>query len=198
VRATLKGSLLVSSVLLLVGCAGTNFVRPDPDTFTLGRTTYAQVVQKMGEPRNVGSGLKNGKQVKTITYAFASVTGQPAEAGVHPARALGYFFYHDTLVGQEFISSYMSDSSNFDETKVEQIKKGRSTRADVIALMGKPTATFIAPVVKETSGEAYGYTYQTLRGNAFTGFKHYLKVLRISFDDKGVVSHVDYESTGSA
>jgi hypothetical protein len=194
-RAFLATLVPAALALALAGCVGTDFVRPDPNVFTLGRTSYAQVVQKMGEPHNKGSGLKNGKPVKTITYAFASVTGEPSEDGVHPARALGYYFYNDTLVGEEFISSYKSDSSNFDDTKVAEIKKGQSTRADVIALMGKPTASFIAPMVKETSGEAYGYTYQTLRGNAFTGFKRQLKMLRVSFDAKGLVSDVDYASS---
>ncbi len=196
-RATPRATFLASLALVLAGCVGQDFVRPASDTFTLGKTTYAQVVQKMGEPRQSGSGLKNGKQVKSITYVFASVSGQPAEEGVHPARALGYFFYDDTLVGEEFISSYMSDSSNFDDTKVDRIKKGHTTRAEVVGLLGKPTASFISPMVKETSGEAYGYTYQALRGNAFTGFKRFLKVLRISFDAKGVVSDVDYSTSGT-
>lgn len=196
-RATFEAFLLGSLLLLLAACAGTNFVRPDTGTFALGRTTYAQVVQKMGEPRNVDNGLKNGKPIKTITYVYASVTGEAAEPGVHPARALGYSFYNDTLVGQEFISSYKSDSSNFDDSKVELIKKGSSTRSDVVTLMGQPTASFIAPMVKQTQGEAYGYTYQALRGNAFTGFTRYLKILRVSFDAKGVVSDIDYTSSGS-
>ena len=139
--------------------------------------------------------LKNGKTVKGITYAYASKGGEPLEADVIPARALSYYFYNDTLVGQEFISSFKSDNSNFDDKRVESIKKGQTTRAEVIKLLGEPTATFIPPMVKETSGEAIGYAYQATRGGLFSGLKSFVKVLRISFDEKGLVSDIDYTSS---
>ena len=105
------------------------------------------------------------------------------EADVIPARALTYYFYNDTLVGEEFISSVKSDNSNFDDKQVEGIKKGQTTRAEVTKLLGEPTATFIPPMVKETSGEAIGYTYQG-RGGLFSGIKNFVKVLRFSLMTK--------------
>jgi hypothetical protein len=76
-------------------------------------------------------------------------------------------------------------------------KGGRHSqeRADAIKLLGEPTATFIPPMVKETSGEAIGYTYQAVRGGLFSGIKNSVKILRISFDDKGFVSDIDYTSS---
>jgi hypothetical protein len=151
----------------------------------------------MGEPRRSGEVLKNGKTVKTATYVYATTGGEPLEDGVIPARALSYYFHNDVLVGQEFVSSFKSDNSNFDETKVSGIIKGKTTRADVVQLMGKPTATFVFPMVSQTSGEALGYTYQTTRGGAFSGFKFYMKALRVTFDDSGLVLDVDYSSSGN-
>src|SRR5215470_1364224 len=191
----LKAVWLSSLLFALVGCGGKDFVRPGPDEFKVGQTTYTQVIQRLGEPRRTSDAVKNGKNVKTATYAYASKGGEPLEADVIPARAVSYFFYDDVLVGQEFISSFKSDNSNFDEKRVESIKKGQTTRAEVIRLMGEPTATFIPPMVKETSGEAIGYTYQAVRGGLFTGLKSSVKVLRVSFDDKGVVSDVEYSSS---
>jgi hypothetical protein len=50
-------------------------------------------------------------------------------------------------------------------------------------------------MIKETSGEAIGYTYQAVRGGLFSGIKSFIKVLRISFDDKGLVSDIEYTSS---
>ena len=74
-----------------------------------------------------GDALTNGKSVKSITYVYASAGSEPAPRGVDSARGLTYYFYDDRLVGQEFISSFRSDSSNFDETKVESLRKGETT-----------------------------------------------------------------------
>ena len=131
-RAGFAGLLFV-----LAGCAGKDFVRPASDTFQLGRTSHSQVVQKMGEPSRSGDLLTNDKSVKSISYVYASTMGQPLEGGVVPARGLTYYFYDDTLVGQEFISSFKSDNTNFDNTKVESVKKGKTTTCGSNSNAGK-------------------------------------------------------------
>lgn len=195
--SVIKAGFTVIIVSLLAGCAGKDFVRPSSETFKLGQTSYTQVVQQMGEPRKIGDVLKNEKNVKTATYVYAATGGEPLEEGVIPARALSYYFNNDLLVGQEFLSSFKSDNSNFDESKISAISKGKTTREEVIQLLGKPTATFVYPMIKQTSGEALGYTYNTTRGGAFSGFKFFTKALRIAFDEKGVVADIDYSSSGN-
>lgn len=192
-----RAALLVSILSLLAGCAGRDFVRPSSDAFKLGQTTYSQVVQQMGEPRRTGEALTNGQNVKSMVYSYATVGGEPLEEGVTAARAMAYYFHNDKSVGQEFISSFKSDNSNFDETKIAAIDKGKTTRAEVVQLMGPPSASLIPPMVKETSGEAIGYVYATTRGGAFSGFKIFRKVLKIAFDEGGRVSDIDYSSSGS-
>lgn len=193
----LERCVVVVSLVVLAGCAGKDFVRPAPDALRLGESTYSQVVRQLGEPRKTGEVLTNGKTVKSITYVYASAGGEPSEEGVIPARGLTYYFYDDRLVGQEFISSFRADGTNFDEAKVERIRKGQTTRADVMQALGAPTAAFIPPMVKATAGEAIGYTYTATRGGLFSGFKVQLKSLRVSFDEGGVVSDVDYKAAGS-
>jgi hypothetical protein len=195
--SVVRTSIFLALISLLAGCAGKDFVRPASETVKLGQTTYAQVIQQMGEPRKTGEVLKNEKNVKSATYVYASTGGEPLEEGVIPARALAYYFHNDILVGQEFLSSFKSDNSNFDESKLPELSKGKTTRAEVVQLLGRPTATFIYPMVKQTSGEAFGYTYNTTRGGPFSGFKIFTKVLRISFDEKGTISDVDYTASGN-
>ena len=196
-NAALAKYLSITLLLALTSCAGKDFVRPSTDTFQLGKTTYSQVVQQMGEPRNTGVVEKNGKQIKSISYVYATVGGEALESGVTPARVQAYFFHKNILVGQEFISSFKSDSSNFDETKTNLIKKGKTTRSEVITIFGKPTATFIAPVVKESFDEAIGYAYTAVRGGPFSGMKAFTKILRISFDENNIVTDIEFISSGT-
>jgi len=195
--AGLAGPLAV--LLVLVACAGggRDFIRPEAGSFKLGQTSYEQVVGKMGEPKSVSDAMRNGKPIKSIVYSYANANGQPLEEGVTPYRGMTYFFYNDRLVGEQFISSFKSDNSNFDDSLIDRIKKGQTTRAEVIQLFGPPSASFIAPMVKETSGDAIGYSYQAIRGGILAGLKMHLKALRISFDDKGVVVDVDYTTQGA-
>jgi hypothetical protein len=189
--------VLAAAFLLLGGCAGKNFVKPDSAEFKLGETTYSQVVNKLGEPRSTGELVKNGETIKTISYAYATTGGEPLQAGVIPARAMGYYFNRDVLVGKEFISSFKSDHSNFDEKKVPAIEKGKTTRSEVVRILGRPYDAFVKPMVKETSGEAIGYSYSATSGSAFTGLKFSRKVLRVAFDKDDKVLEVDYVTSGS-
>jgi hypothetical protein len=186
---------LVLVVILLAGCAGKDFVRPTSETFRLNETTYAQVVQQMGEPKKSGEVEKNGKYVRSISYSYASTGGASAEKGVIPARALLYFFHNGVLVGQSFQSSFKSDNTNFDETKIDRIIKGKTTRSEVIKLLGRPSSSMVAPMVEETRGEAAGYSYSTVSGGVFSGFVLSTKQLAISFDENDVASDVEYTTS---
>jgi hypothetical protein len=190
-------TIVLAAALLLGGCAGKNFIKPDAAEFKLGETTYSQVVNKMGEPRSKGEEVKNGESIKTVTYAYAASGVEPFQAGVIPARAMRYYFNRDVLVGKEFVSSFKSDHSNFDEKKVPAIEKGKTTRPEVIRMLGRPSSSFIKPMVKETSSEAIGYSYSAASGGAFTGLKVSRKAVRIAFDKDDKVLEVDYSSSGS-
>jgi hypothetical protein len=194
---SIKTVLCIMLITIIAGCAGRNFVRPTDDTFKLGQTSYSQVVGSQGEPRRVGTLLKNDKNIKTITYAYAATGGEPSEDGVIPARAMAYYFENDILVGKEFVSSFKSDSSNFDDTRISAIVKGKTTRENVNQLLGRPSGSYIYPMVKATNGEALGYSYVTTRGGAFGGFKVFRKSLRVSFDQNNLVSDVEFSSSGN-
>ena len=194
---SLKLLTSISILIVLSGCAGKDFVRPTQEAFKLGKTTYSQVVQQLGEPRREGTLLKNDKNLKSITYAYAATGGEPLEEGVIPARAMSYYFLDDALVGQEFVSSFKSDNSNFDDTKVAAIVKGKTTRSEIVQLIGRPSGSYIPPMVKATAGEAIGYTYVTTKGGAFSGFKVFRKSLLISFNEHDQVSETEFSSSSS-
>jgi hypothetical protein len=190
-------SAFVLCIVMLAGCAGTDFVRPSTSDFKMRQTTRAQVVLQLGEPRREGEVLKNEKNVKSITYAYATTGGEPLEEGVIAARAMNYYFLDGLLVGQEFVSSFKSDNSNFDDSRIASIVKGKTTRSEVNQLLGRPSGSYVPPMVKATSGEAVGYTYTTVRGGVLTGFKLFRKALLISFDAQDQVSDVEYSSSSN-
>ncbi len=188
--------VLLAILAALVGCASPmrDFARPAADTHKLGATTYAQVVQQMGEPdRSRDFFVAEGVKIRSISYGYGAAAGEPLEEGVIPVRAQTYFFHGDTLVGQQYVSTFKSDHTNFDETKRSALLEGRTARAEVIALLGRPAATFIPPLVKDTSGEALEYSYRTTRKHPFGGgLKFWRKALRITFDEDDRVKRVQY------
>lgn len=191
-RSTIK-CLIASGVLsVLVGCAGTDFVRPDAEGLKNGQTTYAQAQAKMGAPWREGSVVKNDKTIKTAAYAYASVGGKPRNEGVTAARALTLYFHEDVLVGHEFISSWAEDHTDFNQSRIKDIVKGKTDRAQVIQLLGKPGGYYVYPMTKDTRGEAAVYAYLETRG-----FSHSSKLLLVSFDASGLVADVEFTSHGS-
>lgn len=190
--STLRCLFAVSAISALFGCAGTDFVRPDSQDLKNGQTTYAQVVARMGEPRREGSVIKNDQTLKTASYGYASFGGKPRREGVTPARSIGFYFYNDTLVGHEFISSWDEDHTDFDDGKIKNIIKGKTTRAEVVRLLGKPSGYYIFPLIKASTAEAAVYAYVEVRG-----FTPYTKLLVVTFDAAGIVTDVEFTSSGS-
>lgn len=186
----------LAAVTLLTGCAGTNFVRPEAGSLVLGQSKRADVVQRLGAPFQTGELTKNDKQLKIAKYAYAQGAGGDAlYPGVVPARSLAYAFFDDTLVSEEFVSSFKADATDFDGTKVQQIVKGKSKKGDVVALLGKPTGEAIHPVVKNSGERALLYSYIQAKGSGFN-LKFHSKVLLVSYDSSGVVTEVEYTTSG--
>jgi hypothetical protein len=142
---------------LLAACAGRNFVKPDPDSLKNGQTTYAEIIDRFGPPLRESTTQKNEKTIKTISYAYASFGMKAHTATTTAVRAVGFHFYNEVLVGYEFLSAVEEDNSDFDETLVPQITRGKTTRAEVIRLMGRPVGRQIAPLVKDDAREALLY-----------------------------------------
>lgn len=192
-----KTRFLVALILAVVlsGCAGTNFKRPDPQALVVGKSTLSDVTRVMGSPLELGELLKNGEKIKLARYAYAEGAGTGRYPGVVPARTMFFFTFNDLLVGQEFVSSFPNDATEFDETKVSAIIKGRSTRADVLALLGRPNGEARYPLIKNRSENGIIYSYSHAKGSVFD-MKFYNKNLTVSFDSNDVATDVEYVSTG--
>ena len=189
-------AILAFAVLaMLAGCAGTNFRRPEPQELALGKSTAADVQRVMGPPRETVDSLRNEEPLKVMRYTYAQGAGQGRYPGVVPARSMVFTLHHGLLVAQEFVSSFQSDATEFDQSQAGAIVKGRTTRTEVINLLGRPNGEAIYPVIRSRNDRALVYSYSHARGTAFS-MKFYSKVLVVSFDGDGVVTDLQFSSTG--
>src|SRR5262245_18828924 len=191
----LTAALALAVALVAAGCAGTNVAKQTDDGFVLGQTTREDILQRLGTPYREGTATKNGNQLKTLSYAFGTTTGKPVRDGVIPTRGQGFYFLDDKLAGYDFNSSWKEDQSNFDGAKVPAIKKGTSTRDDVVRLVGPPRGKYAYPLIADQNRQADVYLYAETRGGPINA-KFYQKHLVVTYDERGLVSNVDYQELG--
>lgn len=194
-QRALETTMTLLFAFALIGCAGTDFKRPAPSSLQVGKSTSADVTRVMGPPTQTGEQVRNGEKLTVARYAYAEGAGSGKYPGVVPARAQVFLLHNGTLVGEEFVSSFPNDATDFDDAKVQIIEKGKSTRSDVMALLGPPTGAAIYPVIKSKGETAIVYSYAHAKGSVFD-MKFYSKSLIVAFDDKGVVTDVEYVSSG--
>ncbi len=191
IRTFVAAALLAA----LTGCAsGPVFVKPEPEKLVLGKSTKDDVLRsQQAKPISQQEITLNGEKVLAINYA----TGEsPKFWGMLIERRFGsYTLFNDVLVGQEFNSTYDGESTDFDTTKIPQIVKGKTTRSEVIALLGKPSGTVIYPVIadKKGSGLVYGYTWARFAG-MLTMSKTNLVV--VTLDENNIVTNVSFKYNG--
>jgi outer membrane protein assembly factor BamE (lipoprotein component of BamABCDE complex) len=191
------GMICLGAVLIgaLSGCAGGNFVRPDAAALQNGKTTISEARATYGSPFREAEVTVNDKTIKELSYAYSSLGSPPLEAGVIPARALTLGFWKDRMVSNVFTSSFKDDASIFDESKRAAIVKGKTTREEVVKLLGKPSGYAIYPFTKEKDQQALIYLYQATRGSAFN-LKVSKRQLTVIVDQNGIVADTSYFSSG--
>lgn len=191
----LRWLIAVVAALTLAACAGTPFKRPDAGTVVPGRTTGAEVQALMGAPLQTGEVLKNGETLRVLRYAYAEAGGTGRYPGVTPGRAQVFTLWRDQVVGQEFVSSFQGDATDFDDSRVSTIVKGRTTRREVEALLGKPNGEAIYPVISRRGETGMLYSYSHVTG-APLRLRAYQKVLLVAVDAAGLVTEVEFTSSG--
>src|SRR2546429_640829 len=150
-------ALVACLALLLATCASRDIVRPESDSLRLGVTTYDEVLQQVGKPRRTGTEIRNGETVKTASYAYSAAI--PFSPGGRAVRAETFYFTNGVLVGYDFLSSFSDDRTDFDQTKVRQIERGKTTRENVITLLGKPGGAYVYPMIPRKDESAMVYLF---------------------------------------
>lgn len=191
----IRSVLIALSLVVLSGCASQSLVRPAQDALTLGKSKSVDVISVVGMPPTVKKDdvPVNGEKITVMTYR--EFRGAKFWGMIAPQRTLTYSFHNDVLVGEEANSSFDEDSTEWNTGKVGQIVKGKSTKGDVLAVMGKPSGEFIYPLNKDKSGKSIVYAYTvTHHAGVFSPTSNYILV--VSLDDKDVVTGVSYRKDG--
>jgi len=182
--------LALGFTALALGCASVDLSDGSVEGFRNGVTTVAQVTQRLGYPRKeLPDIVMNGRQVQTRVYTYASPLEKPAREGDTAVRVRRFYFHGGVLVGHDYVSTFASDGGNFDLSRVKELVRGRTTRAEALELVGKPSGYLIYPVIRQTSGETAVYSYTEASGP-----RRELRLIRkkvyVYFNAAGLVAEV--------
>lgn len=189
--------LTIAFSIIVSGCAGKEFAKLEKNRLVFGSDTKESIIQKMGRPKSEGSLSKNGKLFETTGYIYGNQWGDAAYEDVLPQRYQSFIFFENKLVGHEFSSSWATDPTDFNHFKVSKIEEGVTTIQEVFALFGKTGGEYIYPLVEEESKRAKVYLYSQIKITGFMSSSAYFKKLVIIYDDKGIVTDVDYSASGT-
>ncbi len=182
------------AVLAVTACAseyGRDFVRPPNESLILGKTTYKGIILKLAHPYQVFTHTVKGQPVKVVGYLYeAPRTALVGSAA--PKRDMSFSFVDDILVGYGFSSSFRVDQTDFDESKVKEIKKGKTTRETVIELLGTPTGLFMYPLADDPGHKTLAYIYsKATAAQQYGKLKIHYKSIFVTIDSDDTVTDVE-------
>jgi hypothetical protein len=196
----------IVALLLMSGCAtqfGTNFDRAKVTAYQPGVTTMDQAMAEVGKPRRertftvkkdlAKKELASPVVVREVTLYYEDRQAAGVQPDVQPSRSGWLQFSNNKVLAYVTRSSFKADSTDFDETQVKQLVKGKSTEADVEKLFGPPSGAGIYPVAKDPDGSALNYEIFTFDRKTR---KSTLKRLTVFLNASRVVTDYDlYIST---
>lgn len=106
-------------------------------------------------------------------------------------------FLDDILVGYHYASTRSVDKTDFDDAKAYQLKKGQTTRSQVIELLGKPSGMYIYPMINSKTDIALVYFYVGVKVGMNQRVKATVKRLVVSFDAQDLVTEAEFGPGGA-
>ena len=196
----LKASVLIGSLFLLTACSGlSDFVRPGESQIVVGESSRADIVtQLQREPDATGKKLVNNTMLDQLEYTYlvndSAESDTPDEAGFVAVKGQMYYLNDNVLVGSDYYSTFANDSTKFDVSKVTSIVEGKSTKSDVIKLLGRPSIVMIDPMISKEAVGAIGYNYRSMNLGTPGNLKTEAYRLVVEYDNNNIVTKVTFES----
>jgi hypothetical protein len=198
---------VMMAALALAACTGHNFPKPAPESLILGSTTQDEVVAKYGPPYRQSTALAAGSTVAntnapqtpfeyamvpgtyaSLTYYYADRSAQVMFGGSPTERSIVFNFWNGKLYAYNFISSFAADSTNFDENNAAKLEQGKTTKSEVIEILGRPTGEAVYPSVQQ--GERrFIYLYIATEGR-----RRIAKRLELLFDQNDKLRDLRFAS----
>lgn len=182
--------------MLLSSCVGfgTKFDTPSDEILALGKLTPTDALKQFGQP--YGKTTKATKEGNYLTYSYYFAVNN---FGTLSSRLLLLEFKENSLNGYYWWSSFKQDKTivNQDNFGKLQAGIGKLTKADVLALAGKPNAkahcpTLIAEFKEDCdkNTEVWGWYMQEQVAVGVAKTPKSLE-LTVAFDADGKVSSVE-------
>jgi len=189
--------LVLSMCLLISSCLSSQTVtRPLDNSLVLRQTTIQEILKRHGNPSQYSESIRNFEPIATYLYAETSRTAKPLHEHVQSIKTLAMNFHKDILVSYNFLANHANDHTDFDESKVELMQKGKHTKADVRNLLGTPAGKGVWPIIADENALMWVYRYAHASYKNGNPPQIYDKELAITFNEKGIVSDLKYTVKG--
>jgi len=190
---------------------GQDFRRPDEGNMLFGETTPQEVTGAYGNPRRQKSwgrtddvlaselsspqpfGAARGTgTMRELYYYHQNRMADATASGVEASKSVYFWFFNDRLVGYLAHSSFLDDSTLFDEAKARAIVPWKSLRDDVFRSLGPPSGIRVYPLVAREGQEVLTYfAFEFDRGSNETRVKR----LHVLVNALGVVENTRFDSS---
>jgi hypothetical protein len=190
--------LCLASIALVSGCVsvGHTFSYATASNLELGQLTLSDCRSVFGEkPSAVSQQINADGKYDIVRYTYAH-----ANMGSARARTLILEFKDGKLNAYVYISSFAGELISVPVDKINQLKKGESTKADVLNLLGKPNGKALCPSTLDDfksrcAGNSEIWTWQSIGslstfGAAYGGERPTVTTLFVTFDKTGVVNEI--------
>jgi len=186
--------LFLISIVLFSGCAGNRFARLSEPQVTLNASASKDIVSMLGKPTQEGTVIQYGKRFNVLSYSFARSSFSTFAGRPIASRTQMFYFHDDRLVGHVYTST-TRDSTKFKEENIEKIKEGETKIEEAVALLGPPSGEYVYPFM-EKEGERAKVYYYFAASTRLVKTKIYNQLLKISYNEAGLVTKVEYLETG--
>ena len=143
-------------------------------------------------PYEVTNGIHYGQSTRTLVYVYSDPGRESKSPGAAPVKGQAFIFHSDRLVSYQYVANLRDNHTDFDERKIKQIERGKTTVAQIRQLLGTPSGLAIYPVIKQTDGHGLTYQYAEMHG-----FTQSTKKARVIIDASGLVVDVEYTTQGN-
>ena len=208
---SLLGALALVPALSACIPVGQDFRRPDEDHMRFNETTPAEVIggyggplrqkswgrtddvlaSELSSPQPFGAARASGT-MREIYYYHQNRMAEGTATGVEASKSVYFWFFNDRLVGYLAHSSFLQDSTLFDEAGARAIVPWKSLRDDVLRSLGPPSGIRVYPLVAHEGQEVLTYfAFEFDRRSNETRVKR----LHILVNALGVVENTRFDSS---
>ena len=179
---------------LSAGCANMKLTSGNTRRLQLGQTTEAQARGVFGKPQKVEERSDAGGASKLIRWLFNSGARSNIGYNMVDLRFLDVDFFNDRARAWLYVSTAPKDSTKIRSSALPLVVKGRTTRDEVLRLLGEPAGRALRGTLIPDYASEFGpgvteiWQWAAVDGSSGWFVRNYsVRVLLVKFDASGRV-----------